>query len=121
MFRVSSVWAPGLDADLAPSTERTMCGFVGLTLLFRGLVRIWWHLDLLKCVLNLTMDILMNCSLPFMVVLRVAQSSLSMFCEFDGKSDPRIVFARLASIIDVYVQHVDSPCHTQCPVLGLSP
>ena len=23
-----------------------MCGFVGLKLLFRGLVRLWWYLDL---------------------------------------------------------------------------
>ena len=39
-----------------------MCGFMGLTLLFRGLVRLWWHLylDLLMCVLILTMDLSLN-------------------------------------------------------------
>ena len=31
-----------------------------------------------------------------------------MFCAYDGKSDSRIVFGLLASIIDVYVQHVGS-------------
>ena len=32
-----------------------------------------------------------------------------MFCEYDGKSESRIVFGLLASIIDVHVQHVGSP------------
>ena len=55
-----SVKALGFDADLTPRTERTMCGFMGLTFLFRGLVRLWRYLDLhtLKRVLILTMDIL---------------------------------------------------------------
>ena len=43
LFGVFSVRALGLDADLTPSTERTMCGFKGLTLLFRGLVKLWWQ------------------------------------------------------------------------------
>ena len=39
-----------------------MCGFMGLTSLFRGLVRLWRCLDLhvLKRVLILTMDVLLN-------------------------------------------------------------
>ena len=59
LFGVFSFRALGLDADLTPGTERTMCGFMGLTLLFRRLVTLWWHLyfDLLMCVLILTMDI----------------------------------------------------------------
>ena len=54
-----SVRVLGLDADLTPSTERTVCGFMGLTLLFRRLIRFWWYLDLdlLKRVLILTMDV----------------------------------------------------------------
>ena len=38
LFGVLSVKALGLDANLTPSTGGTECGFVGLTLLFRGLV-----------------------------------------------------------------------------------
>ena len=41
-----SVRALGLDADLTPNTERTVCGFVGLTLLFRRLIRFGWYIDL---------------------------------------------------------------------------
>ena len=39
-----------------------MCGFMALTFLFRGLVRLWWHLDLnmLKRVLILTMEVLVH-------------------------------------------------------------
>ena len=68
LFGVFSVRALGFDADFTPSTERTMCSFMGLTLLFRGLVRLWWHLylDLLMCVLILIMDI----SLNFFAVVR---------------------------------------------------
>ena len=66
LFGVFSVRTLGLDADLTPNTERTVCGFVGLTLLFRGLVRLWWYLDLdlLRRVL-----ILMHCMLSFMILL----------------------------------------------------
>ena len=46
LFGSFFVRALGLDADLTPCTEKTMCGFRGLTFLFRGLVRLWWHLDL---------------------------------------------------------------------------
>ena len=62
LLGVFSVRTLGLDADLTPCTERTMCGFMGLTFLFLGLVRLWWHLDLnmLKRVLILTMDVLLN-------------------------------------------------------------
>ena len=61
-FRVFCVKALGLDADLTPNTERTMCGFVGMTLLFRGLIRLWWYLDLdlLIRVLIITMDVLLS-------------------------------------------------------------
>ena len=60
LFGVFSVRTLGLDADLTPCTEKTMCGFMGLTFLFRGLARLWWHLDLnmLKRVLVLTMDVI---------------------------------------------------------------
>ena len=59
-----SLWCVslGLDADLTPRTERTMCGSMVLTFLFRGLVRLWRYLDLrvLICVFILTMDVLLN-------------------------------------------------------------
>ena len=98
LFRESSVWALGLDANLAPRTKRTMCAFVGLTLLFRRLVIGWWYLDLhlLKCVLILTVDILVSCSLSSKLVLCLAQGSLPMFCAYDGKSDSRVVFGLFA-------------------------
>ena len=100
-----------LNANLAPNTKKTMCGFVGLTLLFRKLVIGWWYLDLhlLKCVLILTVGFLVSCSLSFKLMLCSAQDSLPMFCAHDGKSDSRVVFGLLTSIIDVYVQHVGAP------------
>ena len=62
MFRVPqlcsvlSVRVLGLDAVFTPGTERTMCGLMGLTFFFRGLLRLWWHLylDLLMRVLIFT-------------------------------------------------------------------
>ena len=117
LFGMFSVRALGLDADLTPGTERTLCGFMGLTLLFRGLVRLWWHLhlDLLECVLILTMDILLNSLLSFMVLLCLAQSSFPILFANDKKTDSRIVFklspliVDMDSIIDVHIQHVGSP------------
>ena len=69
-FRVFCVKAFGLDADLTPNTERTMCGFVGMTLLFRGLIRLWWYLDLdlLIRVLILTMDVLLSSLISLMTL-----------------------------------------------------
>ena len=60
LFGVFSVRTLGLDEDLTPCTERTMCSFMGLAFLFRGLVRLWRSIDLhmLKRVSILTMDVL---------------------------------------------------------------
>ena len=93
-----------------------MCGFVGLTLLFRGLAKLWWYLDLslLKRVLILTMDVLMNCLLSFMILLCLAQGSFPMLCACYGNSDSIVVFKLspfivvIDSIIDTYVQHAGS-------------
>ena len=62
LFGVFSVRALGRS-----HTIRTMCGFVGLTMYF--------YLDLLKCVLILTMDILLNSLLSFMVLLCLVEGS----------------------------------------------
>ena len=114
---VCSVRVLGFDADLTPGTERRMCGFMGLTLLVRGLVKLWWHLylDLLRRVLFLTMDISLNSLLSFVILLCLAQSSFSILFANDKKTDSRIVFKLLPlvvdidSIIHVHVQHVGSP------------
>ena len=94
-----------------------MCDFMGLTLLFRGLVRLWWHLelDVLKRVLILTMDILLNSLLSFIVLLCLAQGSFPILFANDKKTDSRGVFklspliVDMDSIIDIHVQHVDAP------------
>ena len=103
LFGVLSVKALGLDADLTPSTERTVCGFVGLTLLFRGLVRLCWYLDLdlLKSVFILTMDVLMNCLLSFMILLCLAQGSFPLLCAFHGKTDSSDVVALSPFIVNI--------------------
>ena len=93
-----------------------MCGFMGLTLLFRGLVRLWWHLylDLLKCVLILTMYILLSSLLLFVILLCLTQSSFPILFANDRRTDSRIVFelspliVDIESILDVHVQHVGS-------------
>ena len=46
LFGVFSIRTLALDADLTPCTKRTMCGFMGLKFLFRGLARLWKYLDL---------------------------------------------------------------------------
>ena len=94
LFGVLSVRALGLDADLTPSTERTMRG-----LLFRGLVRLCWllDLDLLMRVLILAVDVLVNCLLSFMILLCLAQGSFPVLCSYDEKTDSRIVFQTFAS------------------------
>ena len=110
LFRVSSVWALGLDANLATRTKRTMCGFVGLTVFFRGLVKFWWYLDLdlLKRVLILTVDILVSCLLSFMFVVCLAHGFLPLFFPYDGKGNSTMTL-RLFNSIDIYVQHIGFP------------
>ena len=107
LFGVLSVRALGLDADLTPCTERTMCDFMGLTLLFRGLVRLWWHLelDVLKRVLILTMDILLNSLLSFIVLLCLAQGSFPILFANDKKTDSRGVFELSPLIVDMDPHH----------------
>ena len=94
-----------------------MCGFMVLTLLFRGLVRLWWHLhlDLLMRVLILTMDISLNSLLSFVILLCLAQGSFPILFANVRKTDSRIVFQLLSLIVDidstinVHVQYVGSP------------
>ena len=102
---VFSVRALGFDAGFTPGTEMTMRGFTGPTLLFRGLVS----------EVILTMDISLNSSLSFVILLCLAQSSFPILFANDRKTDSRIVFKLLPlivdidSIIDVHVQHVGAP------------
>ena len=72
--------------------------------------RVFWlylDLDLLKRVLILTVDILVNCLLSFMFVLCLAQGLLPIFFPYDGKGNSRITL-RLMRSFDIYVQHVGS-------------
>ena len=104
------MWLHGTDAPLSWA---------------RGLVRLWWnlYLDLLKSVLILTMDILLNSLLSFMVLLCLAQISFPILFANDRKTDSRIVFklspliVDTDSIIDVHVQHVGSPVVHKCRIL----
>ena len=93
-----------------------MCGCVGLTFLFRGLVRLWRYLDhhMLKSVLILTIDVLLNGLLSFIISLRFTQGSFPMLWAYLGKTDSRVALkfppfiVDIDSIIDVYVQYVRS-------------
>ena len=88
----------------------TMCGFVGLTLLFRRLVRFWWHLDLLKCVLY-SHNAHPGELLEFLSCLCCAKlkAPLPMFWCVSREKRFKNCFWLWASIIDVNVQHVGSP------------
>ena len=66
--------------------------------LFRGLVRLWWHLylDLLMRVL---MNISLNSLLSFVILLCLTQSSFPILFANDRKTDSRIVFNCCLSLL----------------------
>ena len=101
---------------------------MGLTFLFRGLVRLRRHLDLhmLKRVLMLTMGVLLSWFLSLMILLCLVQGSFPTLFAYHGKTDPRVALkfspfiVNIDSIIDVYVQYVGSSV-IQCRILVCSP